>query len=106
MVFLTGATGYMGRGLAAELLRRGHQVTALVRKRSESKAPPGCALVFADALDAATYRESVPKGCAFVHLIGVAHPGPAKAAEFHAIDLVSIGAAVEAARFAEVRHFI
>jgi uncharacterized protein YbjT (DUF2867 family) len=106
MVFLTGSTGYMGRRLAAELQRRGRAVTALVRKRSESKAPPGCAVVVGDALDPASYRRQVPQGCTFVHLVGVAHPSPAKVAEFHAIDLVSIQAAVDASRFAEVGHFV
>src|SRR5262249_49322969 len=106
MVFLTGATGYMGRRLAAELVRLGRPVTALVRQGAESRAPQGCAVSIGDALDASTYRERVPKGCAFVHLVGVAHPSPAKAAEFQAIDLESIRAAVEAARFAQVRHFV
>jgi uncharacterized protein YbjT (DUF2867 family) len=106
MVFLTGATGYMGRRLAAELIRRGRPVTALARQGSESKAPQGCMVAIGDALDASSYRERVPQGCTFVHLVGVAHPSPAKAAEFQAIDLVSIRAAVEAARFAQVRHFI
>jgi len=106
MVFLTGATGYMGRRLAAELTRRGRPVTALARQGSETKAPPGCAVVIGDALHAASYRQRVPNGCVFVHLVGVAHPSPAKAAEFQAVDLVSIRAAVEAARFAQVRHFI
>src|SRR5712692_123797 len=106
MVFLTGATGYMGRRLAAELERRGQPVTALVRQGSEAKAPPGCATVIGDALNAASYRDRVPQGCSFVHLVGVAHPSPAKAAEFQAVDLASIRAAVEAARYAQVRHFI
>jgi uncharacterized protein YbjT (DUF2867 family) len=106
MVFLTGATGYMGRRLAVELVRRGHTVTALARKGSENRSPAVCRTVIGDALNAASYRESVPADCTFVHLVGVAHPSPAKAAEFQAVDLVSIRAAVEAARFAHVRHFI
>ncbi len=106
MVFITGATGYMGRRLSAELQRRGQQVTALVRKGSEAKAPPGCPMVIGDALSAASYRDRVPQGCTFVHLVGVAHPSPAKAAEFQAVDLASVRAAVEAARAAGVRHFV
>jgi len=93
LIFLTGATGYVGRRLAAELIRRGHAVTVLVRKGSEAKAAAGCAVVVGDALDAASYRDQVPKGCTFVHLVGVAHPSPAKGAQFRAIDLVSIQAA-------------
>ena len=38
--------------------------------------------------------------------MGVAHPSPAKATEFRAIDLVSIQAAMTAAQFAEVGHFV
>ena len=54
MIFLTGATGYMGRRLAAELERRGRQVTALVRKDSEKKAPPGAAVIVP--------RTAIPEG--------------------------------------------
>ncbi len=53
-----------------------------------------------------SYTESI-RGCdTFIHLIGVAHPSPAKAAQFRAIDLPSIQVAVKAAREAGVRHFI
>ena len=96
----------MGRRLADELLRRGHQVVALVRRGSEGKAPAGCSVVVGDALDASSYRDQIHKGATLVHLVGVAHPSPAKAAEFRAIDLVSIRAAVNAAQFAEVGHFV
>ena len=34
-VFIAGATGYMGSRLAAELVRRGHSVTGLVRSGAE-----------------------------------------------------------------------
>jgi uncharacterized protein YbjT (DUF2867 family) len=105
-VFLTGGTGYIGSRLADELIRRGHVVTALVRTGSEKRLAAGCGVVHGDALDAASYRHLIPEGCAFIHLVGVAHPSPAKAAEFRSIDLVSIRAAVEAACFAKVRHFV
>ena len=42
----------------------------------------------------------------FVHLVGVAHPSPSKADQFRAVDLVSIRAAVAAAQFAGIRHFV
>ncbi len=41
-----------------------------------------------------------------IHLIGVPHPSPAKAAQFRAIDLPSVQVAVKAASDAGVRHFI
>lgn len=105
-VFLTGATGYMGTALAQELLRRGHGVRALVRPGSESKAPAGCELVHGDALRAESYAAQVAPADTFVHLVGVAHPNPKKAAEFRSIDLKSCQEAVAAAKQARVRHFI
>lgn len=105
-VFLTGGTGYMGSALAQELLRRGHQVRALVRPGSEGKVPAGCALVHGDALRAESYASHVAPADTFVHLVGVAHPGPSKAAEFRAVDLKSCQEAVHAAAQARVRHFI
>jgi uncharacterized protein YbjT (DUF2867 family) len=104
--FLTGATGYMGRRLAAELLSRGHRVRGLTRPGSEGRLPPGCDVVAGDALDAATYREKVIGRDTLVHLVGVARPSPAKAAEFRSVDLASATQAIGAALAAGVRHFI
>ncbi len=42
----------------------------------------------------------------FVQLVGVAHPSPAKAAEFRSIDLVAGREAVAAAVGAGIRHFV
>jgi uncharacterized protein YbjT (DUF2867 family) len=105
-VFLTGGTGFMGSRLAAELLRRGHRVRALVRPGSESKLPTGCEVVPGDALRAETYATRVAPADTFVHLIGVAHPNPRKAAEFRDIDLKSCQEAVRAATEAGIRHFV
>lgn len=105
-VFLTGASGFMGRSLASELIRRGHRVRGLVRPGSETRVAPGCEGVSGDALDAFTYSEYIPPADTFVHLVGVSHPDPSKAAQFRSIDLASALEAVKAARSAGVRHFI
>jgi uncharacterized protein YbjT (DUF2867 family) len=105
-VFVTGATGYIGRALVPALLARGHTVRALVRRGSERKAPAGVQCVHGDALDAATYRDRVAPADTFIHLVGTPHPAPWKGRQFRAVDLVSIQAAVESARYAAIRHFI
>src|ERR1700675_483660 len=105
-VFITGGTGYMGQRLIPELVKRGHDVTALVRAGSEKKLPAGCRAVAGDALKAESYRQHVAPADTFVHLIGVSHPNPAKAEQFRTIDLVSVEAAVPAARDAGVKHFV
>ena len=104
-VFITGATGFLGRRLVEELLRRGHRVRALARPGSETRLPLGAEPVAGDALDSA-YGEQVAPADTFVQLVGVSHPSPAKAAEFRSVDLRSARAGVEAATRAGVRHFI
>jgi uncharacterized protein YbjT (DUF2867 family) len=105
-VFLTGASGFMGRRLAAELARRGHLVRGLVRRGSETRAAADSEVVVADPLEAASYADRVDGCDTFVQLVGVAHPSPAKAAQFRAIDLASAKAAVAAAVSARVAHFV
>lgn len=105
-VFLTGGTGFMGSSLASELLRRGHRVRTLVRPGSEAKLATGCEPVRGDALRAESYASQIAPADTFVHLVGVAHPNPHKAAEFRAIDLKSCQEAVQAAVEAGVRHFV
>ena len=105
-VFLTGATGFLGSSLAAELLRRGHRVRALVRASSESRVPTGCEIVHGDALRGETYASNIAPAETFVHLVGVAHPSPSKTEEFRKIDLVSVREAVSAAKQAGIRHFV
>ena len=96
----------MGSRLIPLLLRRGHQVKALVREDSEKKLPDGVTRVTGGALKRGSYTEQVRGSDTFVHLIGVPHPSPAKAKEFREIDLVSVQVALNAARDAVIRHFV
>ena len=105
-VFITGGSGYIGRPLIEELLKRKFVVHALARTESAAKLPPGASVVIGNALDAATFTGAIPAGSTFVHLIGTPHPNPAKAAEFQRVDLASVKAAVTAAAQAGVQHFV
>ena len=105
-VFITGGTGYIGTALIPILLERGHRVRALVRNGSKAKLPAACEVVSGNALDANTYRQLIRPADTFIHLVGVPHPSPAKAAEFRAIDLVSAGEAISACAELGMHHFI
>jgi uncharacterized protein YbjT (DUF2867 family) len=105
-VFLTGATGFMGRPLAAELLARGHTVRALVRPGSEKKLPAGAIPVPGDALDRSSYAECVPPADTFVQLVGVSHPNPSKAEQFHLVDGRSAKEAIAAAADCGIAQFV
>ena len=106
LVFVTGGTGYMGRRVIPALLARWHRVRALVREGSKAKLPSGCEAVVGNALDETTFASRVAPADTFLQLIGVAHPSPAKAAEFRAVDLTSVKASAMAAGSAGVAHFV
>jgi uncharacterized protein YbjT (DUF2867 family) len=105
-VFITGGTGYIGTPLIRELLARGHSVRALVRSGSEKKLPAGCGPVVGNALDPSTYADRISPCHTFVQLVGVSHPGPAKAAQFQLIDRTSGLGAIAAAKSGGIRHFV
>ncbi len=105
-VFITGATGYMGKRLVAILLQGGYQVKALVRRGSENKLPKVCASVIANPFDEKTFVNEIPEGCTFVQLLGVSHPGPKKKDLFRSIDFASAKASALAAKEAGVSHFV
>jgi len=104
-VFLTGGTGYMGSRLARMLVERGHELRALTRIPSVATLPRECHPVFGSAVGGG-YDSHVPRACTFVHLVGVAHPSPAKAEQFRTVDLAALRVSVAAAVQANARHFV
>jgi len=106
LIFITGATGYVGRALVTALLARGHRVRALTRESSRQRVPAGAEVVIGNALDAASFAGAIAPADTLVHLIGTPHPSPAKAMSFQAVDLTSVDAALVAAGAAGIRHFV
>lgn len=96
----------MGRRVIPALLDRGHRVRALAREGSEGKLPSGCEVVVGNALDQTTFASRIAPADAFLQLVGVSHPSPAKAAEFRSVDLASVKASAKAASCAGVAHFV
>ena len=105
-VFVTGGTGYVGKALIPALLGRGHTVRVLARPGSEGSVPPGVEVVLGDALRAETFAHAIAPADTLVHLVGTPRPSPLKAAQFQAVDLVSIQATVAAATRGSVRHLV
>lgn len=64
---VTGGTGMVGNCIAQSLLRRGHQVRALVRSLEKGRRllPAGCDLVLGDVTDPPTLATAVA-GCDWV----------------------------------------
>jgi uncharacterized protein YbjT (DUF2867 family) len=106
VVFIAGGTGYVGRRLVKRLLQKGCTVKCLQRSESKNPLPPGAIRITGNALDASTFRHQL-KGCdTYIHLVGVAHPGPRKKEQFRSIDLESVKQAVDATEGNSFRHFI
>lgn len=77
VIAVTGATGFVGRYVVRELLKRGHQVRALVRDQSKIRAafgspmPSGLSTVIGDICDARALDELLRGASACVHLVGI-----------------------------------
>jgi len=73
MLFLTGATGFVGRHLVAALLQQGHTVKCLVRPGSGSKLPASANLV--PVVGDVTAKDSLAPALegaeAAIHLVGI-----------------------------------
>lgn len=71
-ILVTGATGFIGRAIARELTSQGHQVTALVRKTSNSDVlnQDNIPFVYGDINDPESLRRAFKGQQAVVHAAG------------------------------------
>ena len=105
-ILITGGTGYIGAHLIPVLLARGHRVRVLARAESADRVSAGATVVIGDALDSKSVESALRPGDTLIHLVGTPHPSPSKADQFEKVDLVSIRAAVAAAKSAAVSHLV
>jgi dihydroflavonol-4-reductase len=68
---VTGATGFLGEHLCAELVARGRPVRALARTRSDYLADLGCTVFRGDVLSAVDLDQAVAGCSAVLHLAGM-----------------------------------
>lgn len=105
-VFLTGATGFVGRHMLRRLLDEGHAVRALVRdpQRARELEQTGVELVEGDVVSGAGLEPSL-QGCdGVIHLVGIiAEKGGNTFERVHHLGTKNV---VEAARREGVRRFI
>jgi uncharacterized protein len=75
-ILLYGATGTLGSRIAAELLSRGHAVTAAVRSPERATdLDPRLATVVSDVTDAASVASAAAGQDAVISAVGAAHDG-------------------------------
>lgn len=69
-VFVTGATGLIGRALVPALRAAGHEVTALSRGAAAGRSPSGAAVVQGDPTRPGAWQDALARCDACVHLAG------------------------------------
>ena len=106
LVAITGATGFVGRHVAAQLLRRGHRVRALVRdqRRGEFLGAQGATLVEGSLGDRDALAVLLDGAEAAVHLVGIIVESGS--ATFSAVHVEGTRRMLDATLAAGVRRYI
>ena len=99
-VAITGATGFIGRHVAADLVARGVAVASIVRPDSRHQAPADTTIVRA-ALETSALRDAFAGVDTVVHLAGVVSAVDARV--FTAVNVEGTRAVASAARHAGAR---
>ncbi|HYE96025.1 MAG TPA: NAD(P)H-binding protein [Rubricoccaceae bacterium] len=110
LVFVTGATGFVGTYVVRALLDRGHTVRALVRPGSEAKldarGDDRVEVARGDVADAASLTGDI-NGCdAVVHLVGIIDERPSKGVTFERVHVEGTANMVDAAHAAGIQRFV
>ncbi len=107
-VLVTGATGFVGREVMQELLDRGHEVRALVRRGSEKKLPErqGVEIHPGDCLDRDAVFAAAAECDALIHLVGIIREFPGRGVTFERVHVQATQNVVDAAVAAGARRYL
>lgn len=107
-VFVTGATGFVGRALCAELVRSGHQVDCLARPGSEKRLAdlPTITIKSADLFAPAELSRQMDGCDAVIHLVGIIREFPSRRITFSRLHHEATRSVVSACQQAGVKRYL
>jgi nucleoside-diphosphate-sugar epimerase len=103
-IFVTGASGFVGRRVVSALVAAGYSVIALSRGTGPKSCEPGVKWLTGDVLDSDTYAAGLADCDTVVHL--AAATGNASALEHSRVNLSGTERLVRAAREARIAQFL
>lgn len=102
-VLVTGASGFIGRHVTAQLLEQGHEVAALSRHGAAPQ--PGARSLRGDVVTGAALEEAVAGAHAVIHLVGVIRER-GEDATFEKVHVEGTRKVLAAARAAGVSRYV
>ncbi|HEU4402681.1 MAG TPA: NAD-dependent epimerase/dehydratase family protein [Candidatus Polarisedimenticolia bacterium] len=105
-VLVTGATGYLGYHVAAQLQVAGHTVVALVREGRGHLLPAGCQPARGDLLDSGSIRRALAGCDALVHLAALVRMWARDPRDFDRVNVEALAATLRAAEEAGVKRVV
>jgi NADH dehydrogenase len=103
-IFVTGASGFVGRRVVADLVGTGQSIVALSRVAGLASPGPGVQWVTGDLLDPDSYRSALSSCDTVIHL--AAATGKASRADHARVNVAGTECLVQAARQAGVSRFL
>jgi UDP-glucose 4-epimerase len=106
-ILVTGASGFVGRAVVAELAEAGHAVRAAMRQPADIFARSVEVVAVSDLTRPVEWRALLKGIETVVHLAGIAHAGPGIAEEaYDRINRLATAELAGAARSAGIRHLV
>jgi uncharacterized protein YbjT (DUF2867 family) len=105
-VFVTGASGFVGRNVVKELLALNHSVVAYARSRSVEMAHPRLKVIQGDLFEDDRLHAAIDGCDAVVHLVGIIFENKHKGITFEKVHIEGTRSVVQAAKAHDIRRFI
>jgi NADH dehydrogenase len=106
LIFITGASGFVGTHIVKNLVNAGHRVRCLVHAHTPSYATDSLELFTGDILDPSTLLAGASDCDAIIHLVGIIRPKPKTGATFVRLHVEACKNIIQTARQAGIKRYL